>query len=66
MIRIIQIALLLAVMIPFAWMVKSGVRGLSDYWLDIGVAAVAGFLVCFALWRWDERIRQRSGRSRSD
>lgn len=66
MIRWVQIALLLAVMIPFAWVVKSGVRGLSDYWLDLGVAALIGFLLCFMLWRWDERIRQRSGNSRSD
>lgn len=62
MIRGIQIALLFAVMVPFAWMVRSGVRGLSDYWLDMSVAAVIGFALCFALWRWDERIRQRDGK----
>lgn len=61
MIRIIQIGLLLAVMIPFAWLVKGGVQGLSSYWLDMGTAALVGFGLCYALWRWDARIRQRDG-----
>lgn len=59
MIRALQIVLLLAVIIPFAGLVKSIVTGLSDNHLDLAVAALFGFCLCYALWRWDERIRQR-------
>lgn len=62
MIRILKVVLLLAIVVPFAWIVRSEVRGLSDYWLDMSVAVFVGFALCFALWRWDERIRQRDGR----
>ncbi len=64
LIRLIQIALLLAIIIPFGMAVRGGVGTLSDYWLDMGIAALVGFGTCFALWRWDERIRQREGDDR--
>jgi hypothetical protein len=58
-IRFFQIALLLAIIVPFSWAVKSGVMSLSKYHLDLATAALVGFILCYALWRWDERIRQR-------
>lgn len=59
MIRVIQLVLLVAVMVPFTAVVKSVVAGLSSYHLDMAVSALVGFCLCYALWRWDERIRQR-------
>lgn len=64
MIRVIQIALLLAVMIPFAWLVKSGTANLSPRWLDFFGGVWVGLIICYGLWRWDDR--QRAGNSRSD
>lgn len=59
MIRFVQIALLIAIILPFGALVKSVVSGLSSYHLDLAVAALVGFCLCYGLWRWDERIRQR-------
>lgn len=64
MIRVVQIALLLAIVIPFGMAVRAGVHSLSDYWKDMAFAGLVGFILCFALWRWDERIRQREGGDR--
>lgn len=64
MIRIVQIGLLLAVMVPFAWLVKSGVANLSPRWLDFLSGIPVGMLICYGLWRWDDR--QRAGSNRSD
>lgn len=61
MIRVVQIALLFAIIIPFGMAVRAGVHSLSDYWRDMAFAGLVGFMLCFALWRWDERIRQRAG-----
>lgn len=60
--RIVQIALLLAIVIPFGVAVRWGVSRLSDYWLDLGFAALIGFALCYALWRWDDRIKERQKR----
>ena len=66
--RIVQIALLFAIMIPFAWAVKSGVATLSPRWLDFFGGVWVGLGLCYALWRWDDRAktRQREGSSRLD
>ncbi len=66
MIRFVQIALLVAIVVPFAWMVKAGVAELSPRWLDFASGIPVGIAICYAFWRWDDRIRQRSGNSRSD
>jgi hypothetical protein len=65
-IRFVQIALLLAIVIPFAWLVKSGHGMLSSEmkWFFGGVPA--GMAIMLALNAWDKRIRQRSGSRRSD
>lgn len=59
MIRLIQIALLLAIIIPFGMAVRWGVGMLSDYWLDMGVAALVGFGACYALWQMDNRAKRQ-------
>lgn len=59
MIRIAMTVALLAIILPFGAFVRSVVSGLSSYHLDLAVAALVGFCLCYALWRWDERIRQR-------
>ena len=61
MIRLIQIALLLAIMIPFGMAVRAFHAGISDSGRDIWTGMLIGFAICYALWRWDERIRQREG-----
>lgn len=62
MIRLIQIALLLAIIIPFGWAVKWGVMSLPEYWRDMGFAALVGFFLCWLLWQWDNRIKERQSR----
>lgn len=62
MIRLIQIALLLAIIVPFGIAVRWGVGSLSDYWLDMGVAALIGFAACYGLWQWNDRQRENSSR----
>lgn len=61
MIRIVQLALLIAIVVPFGMAVRAGVHSLSDYWKDMAFAGLVGFMLCFVLWWWDKRIRQREG-----
>lgn len=61
MIRLIQIALLLAVIIPFGMAVRWGVEGLGQRGLDFGTGIGVGMMICYALWMWSDRIRQRDG-----
>lgn len=62
MIRVVMIVLLFAVMMPVAWLIKSTHEGLSDYGRDLWFAGVVGFVICYGLWHWDEKIRQRGGK----
>lgn len=67
MIRFVQIALLVAVMIPVAWAIRSATSTLPDAasWLLAGIPI--GMALMMALNAWDRRIRQRAGEgSRSD
>lgn len=64
MTRLIQIALLLAIIIPFGMAVRAFHDGLPDSGRDVWTGIVIGFLLCYALWRWDERTRQRDGADR--
>lgn len=64
--RLIQLALLLAVIIPFGWAVSVGVKGLGQRGLDFGSGVVIGMIVCYAFWLWDDRVRQRGDESRRD
>lgn len=61
MIRLVQIALLIAVMAPIAWAIKSGHAMLPDEakWFVGGIPV--GIAICYAFWMWDNRIRQREG-----
>jgi len=64
MIRFVQIALLLAVMIPLGMAVNWG-HGLlpnEAKWFLGGVPLGIG--ICYAFWMWDNRIRQREGAGR--
>ena len=61
MIRAIQIALLLAVIVPFAWAVKSGVSMLPRDLVMIGAGIPIGLGLSMLLDKWDARIRQRDG-----
>lgn len=63
MIRIVQIALLIAAVITLGMALKALHAGISDSGRDIWTGIVIGFLICYALWRWDDRIRQRDGKS---
>ncbi len=64
MTRLIQIALLLAIIIPFGMAVRWGVEGLGQRGLDFGTGIVVGIMICYALWMWSDRIRQREGGER--
>ena len=64
MIRLVQVALLLAIVIPFGMAVRAFHAGIGDSGRDIWTGIVIGFLICYALWKWDERIRQREGADR--
>jgi len=64
LIRIVQIALLLAVMIPLGMAIRWGVTGLPERGKDIGFGVVIGIAICYAFWMWDNRIRQREGADR--
>lgn len=63
MIRIIQIALLFAVMIPFGIAVKWGVSNLpakEAAWFGLGL--LSGMGIYQALWSWHDRIKERQSR----
>lgn len=61
MIRIVQIALLIAIVIPFGMLVRYGVEGLGQRGLDFGSGIVVGIVICYAFWMWDNRTRQGAG-----
>ena len=61
-IRIVQIALLIAIIIPFGVAVRWGVERLGQRGLDFGSGIVLGLRIGYALWRWDERIKERHRR----
>ena len=61
MTRLIQFAILIAVIVPFGWMVSSFQKGLGQSGNDIWLGIVIGFAICFALWRWDDRTKARQG-----
>lgn len=63
LLRLVMLALLIAVMWPIAYFWKGFVYSLSDQWVMFGSGGVVGFAMCYALWRWEERIRQRAGRN---
>lgn len=59
LIRFIQIALLFAVMIPFAWMVKWTDAQLPARLQDVLTGVPIGMAIMLALNAWDRRIRRR-------
>lgn len=59
MIRIVQFALLLAIIIPFGILVRAGVDSLTPDWRDTLFAGLVGFCLCYALWHWDTRPGRR-------
>ena len=60
--RLVQIALLLAIVIPFGMAVRWGVGNLGQRGLDFGSGIVVGLVIAYALWRWDDRIKERQKR----
>lgn len=60
--RIIQFALLLAIIIPFGWMVRWGVNRLPEAAVWFGAGIPVGIAICYALWMWDNRIKERQSR----
>lgn len=60
--RSLQFALLLAIVIPFGMAVKWGVGNLDQRGLDFGSGIVVGLLLGLALWRWEDRIKERQKR----
>ena len=59
MIRIVQIVLLIAIMVPFGWGVRWVHGELGQSGKDIWLGAVIGFVICYGLWRWHDRIKER-------
>lgn len=60
--RLIQIVLLFAIIIPFGMAVQWGVESLPDRGKDIGFGIVIGLWIAYALWCWDDRIKERQSR----
>jgi putative effector of murein hydrolase LrgA (UPF0299 family) len=60
-IRVVQLALFFAIMIPFAMGVKWSVGFLDQRGLDIATGIIIGMAISLALQSWDERLRRRAG-----
>jgi hypothetical protein len=66
-IRVVQLALFFAIMIPFAMGVKWSVGFLDQHELDIATGIIIGMAISLALQSWDERLRRRAGtRTKTD
>lgn len=59
MIRIVQTALLLAIVIPFGIAVRWADGQLPQRVQDVLTGVPIGMAICYALWMWDNRIKQR-------
>lgn len=66
MIRLIQIVLLFAIIIPFGMAVRWGVLQLPDAAVWFGAGIPAGMAISMLLDKWDRSIRQREGARRGD
>jgi hypothetical protein len=62
MIRLVQIALLLAIIIPFGIAVRWGVEGLPEAARWFGAGIPVGMAIMLALNAWDRRQRDGAGR----
>jgi hypothetical protein len=56
--RLVQIALLFAIMIPFWLATKSMVATLGQRGLDVSTGVILGMVLMFCLWQWDNRLRR--------
>lgn len=62
MIRLVQIALLLAIIIPFGMAVRWGVGELPSAAVWFGAGIPAGMAISMLLDKWDRRIKERQSR----
>lgn len=60
--RLIYIALLLAIIIPFGMAVRWGVDQMPEAGGWFGLGLLMGILITYALWMWDNRIKERQSR----
>ena len=60
--RLVQIALLIAIVIPFGMAVRWVDGQLPTRIQDVLTGIPIGIAICYALWRWDDRIKERQSR----
>lgn len=58
--RVVAVVLFVIVMTLWATGVKWFVGALSERESDIGTGVVIGFVLCYALWRWDSHIQRKN------
>jgi hypothetical protein len=56
--RVVQAALLFAVMVPFLMATKYAVALLDQRGLDVSTGIIIGMILMFCLWQWDNRLRR--------
>lgn len=55
-----MVAALLAVIVPFGLWVRSFQQSLGQSGNDIWLGIVIGFVFCYGLWRWNDKIQERA------
>jgi hypothetical protein len=62
-IQAVKVALFFAIIIPFGFAVRHLHDWLGQSSQDVWTGIVIGFVLCFALWRWHERITEQKARA---
>jgi hypothetical protein len=62
--RLTQIALLIAIIVPFGLAVRAFQQSLGQSGNDIWLGVVIGFVLCFCLWKWDDKIKERAAQGK--